>query len=118
MAFDASAFLLGKKDTTGRDSYMFFGPDGQLMSVKWKIYKTIFRYSDGVDKPIVQPQFPIFYDLSSDPQERYNLFSTRLDNGWMLAPVFRNVIAFEQSVRKFPNIKPGEDFAGYPESSR
>jgi arylsulfatase A-like enzyme len=30
---DASAFLLGKSDTTGRDSYMFFGPDSQLMSV-------------------------------------------------------------------------------------
>jgi hypothetical protein len=32
----------------------------------------------------------------------------------MFAPVVRNIIAFEQSVKKFPNIKPGEDFAGYP----
>ena len=31
---DASAFMLGKSDTTGRDSYMFFGPDGELMSIK------------------------------------------------------------------------------------
>jgi hypothetical protein len=30
--------MLGKSDTTGRDSYMFFGPDGELMSIKWKIY--------------------------------------------------------------------------------
>ena len=43
---DASAFMLGKSDTTGRDSYMFFGADGELMSIKWKIYKTIFRYTD------------------------------------------------------------------------
>ena len=43
---DASAFMLGKRETTGRDSYMFFGIDGELMSIKWKIYKTIFRYSE------------------------------------------------------------------------
>ena len=110
---DASAFLLGKKDTTGRDAYMFFGPDGELMSVKWKIYKTVFRYSEGVDKPIVTPQFPIFYDLSSDPHEDFNLFDTKLDNGWMLAPAFGRILAYQKSVKQFPNIRPGEDFSGY-----
>ncbi len=43
---DASAFMLGKSNTTGRDSYMFFGTDGELMSIKWKIYKTVFRYAE------------------------------------------------------------------------
>ena len=43
---DASSFMLGKSDTSGRDSYMFFGPDGELMSIKWKIYKMIFRYTE------------------------------------------------------------------------
>jgi arylsulfatase len=52
---DASAFMLGKSNTTGRDSYVFFGPDGELMSVKWEMYKVILRYSEGVDKPIVKP---------------------------------------------------------------
>ena len=33
---DASAFMLGKSNTTGRESYMFFGIDGELMSIKWK----------------------------------------------------------------------------------
>jgi arylsulfatase len=112
---DASAFMLGKKDTTGRDSFMAFGPDGGLMSVKWKIYKTIFRYSEGVDKGYVTPQFPLFYDLSSDPQENFNLFSTKLDMTWILSPVFQKVVGYERSVRQFPNIKPGEEFSGYPQ---
>ena len=43
---DASAFMLGKSDTTGSDSYLFFGTDGELLSIKWKIYKTIFRYTE------------------------------------------------------------------------
>ena len=52
-------------------------------------------------------------DLSSDPHEDWNLFYTRLDNGWMFAPVFRHIIQYEMSVKKYPNIKPGEDFEGY-----
>lgn len=111
---DASAFLLGKAPTTGRDSYMLFGPDGELMSVKWKIYKMILRYSEGVDKPIVKPQFPLTYDLSSDPHEDWNLFSTQLTHGWIFAPIFREVMKYQMGLQKYPNTKPGEEFKGYP----
>jgi hypothetical protein len=34
---DVAAFMLDKSETTGRDSYMFFGADGELMSIMWKI---------------------------------------------------------------------------------
>jgi arylsulfatase A-like enzyme len=113
---DASAFMLGKRDTTGRDSYMFFGVDGELMSIKWKVYKTIFRYTE--DRPAIQsgyikPQIPMNYDLSSDPHEDFNLWWTDLTNGWMLAPNFKSIIEFERSVKEYPNIKVGEDFKGY-----
>ena len=113
---DASAFMLGKSATTGRDSYMFFGADGELMSIKWKIYKTVFRYTDhpmAVEKPYVKPQFPMVYDLSSDPHEDSNLFYTDMTNGWILAPNFKLIAEYEISQRKFPNIKVGEDFKGY-----
>jgi arylsulfatase len=115
---DASAFMLGKSDTTGRDSYMFFGPDGELMSIKWKIYKTIFRYTENTLSPAIQsgfikPQIPMFYDLSSDPHEDSNLFYTDLTNGWMLAPDLKLIEEYEISVKKYPNIKVGEDFKGY-----
>jgi arylsulfatase len=61
---------------------------------KWKIYKTIFRYTDNTQSPaiqsgFIQPQFPMFFDLSSDPHEDNNLFYTDLTNGWMLAPDFK-----------------------------
>jgi arylsulfatase len=110
---DTSAFLLGKSDTTGRDSYMLFGADGQMMSVRWKTYKGVFRYCEGADKPIVQPLFPMVYDLSSDPHEDWNMFETRMDNGWMAAPMFRIIGSYEASIKKYPNIRPGEDFRGY-----
>jgi arylsulfatase len=111
---DASTFLLGKSETTGRDSYMLFGADGQMMSVRWKIYKGVFRYCDGVDKPIVRPLFPMLYDLSSDPHEDWNIFDVLTDNLWMFGPMFREEAKYQTSLTKYPNIRTGEDFRGYP----
>jgi arylsulfatase len=112
---DASAFMLGTSKTTGRDSYMFFGIDGELLSIKWKIYKTIFRYTESpaIDKPYIRPQFPMFYDLSSDPHEDNNLFNSDLTCGWILSPDFKLIGEYERSLKEYPNIKVGEDFKGY-----
>jgi arylsulfatase len=112
-SIDASRFVLGHSAENARKSVMFFGPDGGLMSVKWRNVKTVIRYSDGVDKPIVTPQFPMFFDLGSDPHEEHNLFSARLDMGWMMIPAFKAIGEFQQSVAQYPNIKPGQDFDGY-----
>jgi arylsulfatase A-like enzyme len=110
---DASAFILGKSKTTGRDSYMLFGLDGGLVSVKWKYYKTIFRYSAALEEALVSPQFPMMNDLSCDPGEKWNLFATRLDNSWIMWPVALEIGKYEASVKQYPNIKIGEDFKGY-----
>jgi arylsulfatase len=113
---DASAFMLGKSETTGRDSYMFFGTDGELMSIKWKIYKTVFRYTDSpvsIEKPYVKPQFPMVYDLSSDPHEDNNLIYSDLTVPWILVPNFKLIGEYQQSIQQYPNIKPGEEFTGY-----
>jgi arylsulfatase len=87
--------------------------DGELMSIKWKIYKTIFRYTDSAEKPYIKPQFPMVYDLSSDPHEDNNLFLSDLTIGWIMAPNFKLIGEYQRSVREYPNIKVGEDFKGY-----
>jgi arylsulfatase A-like enzyme len=113
---NAAPFMLGKSSTTGRDIYPFFGIDGELMSIKWKTYKTIFRYAESpvsVSKPYVKPQIPMVFDLTSDPHEDNNLMYTDLTLGWVFAPSFKWIESFEQSVKKYPNIKVGEDFKGY-----
>ena len=61
------------------------------MSSKWRQVKDVFRHCEGIAEPIVQPQLPMVFDLGSDPGERYNLFSTKLDMGWMLGVAFRIV---------------------------
>lgn len=102
---DASAFMLGTSEEINRDSYLFFGTDAQLMSVKWKHYKIVFRYSEGIERPIVTPQFPMIYDLINDPHEDFNLFSGDMTIGWLLAPAFRAIGEYEQSIAKHPTSK-------------
>jgi arylsulfatase A-like enzyme len=110
---DASQFLLGASETTGRETVLFFGPDGSLMSSKWRNMKAVLRYCNGIDQPIVQPEFPMFFDLGSDPGERYNLFETKLDMGWMFGVALRSVVEYEKSIAEYPNIQPGQEFDGY-----
>ena len=110
---DASEFLRGESARTGRESLLFFGPDGSLMSVKYHNIKIWFRYSEAIDKPIVSPQFPMIFDLGSDPGERSNLFAARMDGTWMFEFVLPFLADYEKSIAQYPNIKPGQEFTGY-----
>jgi arylsulfatase A-like enzyme len=112
---DASQFLLGKSETTGRETLLFFGSDGQAMSSKWRNLKLVARHCDGIETPVVQPVFPMIFDLQSDPQERYNLSNYRFDGMWMAQPLFTPLAEYEKSIAAMPNIKPGtdDDFKGY-----
>ena len=105
---DASKFLLGDSEQTGRESIVFFGPDASLMSVKAHNIKVWLRYSEGFDKPIVKPQLPIIFDLGSDPGEKYNLILDKMDMSWELAVALPAVFEYEKSFAQYPNIKPGQ----------
>jgi arylsulfatase len=110
---DASSFLLGESETSGRESYLFFGPDGSLMSAKWHNVKVVLHYSEGIDQPIVKPQWPMLFDLASDPNELYNLMATKMDMGWMMGVALKFVADYQKSTAQYPNIKTGQDFRGY-----
>jgi arylsulfatase A-like enzyme len=110
---DASKFLLGETEHTGRQSIVFFGPDASAMSVKAHNIKIWLRYSEGFDKPIVKPQIPMIFDLGSDPGEQHNLFNDKLDMGWELAVAAGPLVDYEKSFAEYPNIKPGQEFEGY-----
>jgi arylsulfatase A-like enzyme len=114
---DASAFMLGKSDTTGRDSYTYTFSDGKPMSVKWNHYKIIFRYvkdMPSAEAGIIEPPFPMVFDLSVDPHEDLNIGLSVGTVGWLMGVALAGLIKFEQSVAKYPNIKPGQEFEGYP----
>jgi len=111
---DASAFILGKSPTSGRDHVLYYGSDSELMSVKWRTMKVVFRYAESQSGPIVKPQLPLVFDLIDDPGEEHDLMSQRMDCGFVTAPVFERLGALEKSFARYPNIKPGQEFTGYP----
>jgi arylsulfatase A-like enzyme len=110
---DVSTFLLGQSPATGRDHILYFGPDAEIMAVKWKTMKVVFRYSESHSGPIVKHQWPMVFDLIEDPSEARDLVDLRLDCGWVFYPVFERLGAFHESVARYPNIKPGQEFDGY-----
>jgi arylsulfatase len=110
---DASKFLTGDSQHTGRESIVFFGPDGSMMSVKAHNIKVWLRYSEGFDKPVVKPQFPMVFDLGSDPGEHWNLMNDKMDMGWEYGVVLGPATEYEKSFAEYPNIKPGQGFEGY-----
>jgi arylsulfatase A-like enzyme len=67
---DASQFLLGQSQESGRESYLFFGGNGELLSAKYKNVKVIHMYSDGIDQPYVVPQLPMVFDLGATRARR------------------------------------------------
>jgi arylsulfatase len=110
---NAADFLLGKRKTSGRDSVLYFGLDGKLMSVKWRNFKVIFRKANSINDPLTDVQLPMVFDLLNDPGERFNLWEQTMDMGWVMRPVLEQIERFQRSVAKYPNIKSGEDFKGY-----
>ena len=93
---DASKFLLGESEHTGREDLAFFGPDGSMMSAKWHNMKIWLQYAEGFDKPIVKPSMPMVYDLGSDPGENYNLFNDKMDIGWEAGVVLPVVFEYKE----------------------
>ena len=83
---DFSKLLLGQSNQSGREHYMFFGVDGELMSIKWRYYKMVKRGFRGPElatlgEGAVDFQLPKFFNLSNDPHEDFNLWDTELTMG-------------------------------------
>ena len=116
---DFSKLLLGQSDSSGREHYMFFGVEGDLMSIKWRYYKMVKRgFRDPalgtLDQAAADFQLPQFFNLSNDPHEDFNLWNTELTMAWLFAPMLELEGAYRKSVKEYPNIAPGaQNFAGY-----
>jgi len=113
---DMSAFMFGQADTSGRDTFVYMGSDGEPIAVKWKTFKVHFRYtqSDSWIAPYLKPQIPMVCDLISDPHEKIDLMQTKASYDWVIGAALRPLIELNQSAQRFRHIEVGEgDFNGY-----
>ena len=113
---DMSEFMLGKADTSGRDSFVFMGTDGEPISAKWKTFKVHFRYTESTSwiAPYIKPQIPMVCALISDPKETIDLMQFQLTYGWVIGAAAAPLIALAQSAAQYRHIGVGEaNFKGY-----
>ena len=113
---DMSGFVCGETDASGRDTFLYFGTDGEIISAKWKSMKVHFRYTESTSwiAPYVKPQIPMVCDLVADPHETIDLMQSDLTAGWVIGAAMRPLAEFQKSTGEFPNIDVGEEgFGGY-----
>ncbi len=112
--FSQIDFLLGKQEKSNRDYIVtFVGTD--VWSVKWRSMKVHFKTAEGThDKVVGGYTFPQVYDIKNDPTESYELWGNEgYAHTWIMEPISKILGQLEASMKKFPNINPGEEFKGY-----
>ena len=86
----------------------------RVFAVKWRSLKVHFFTAEGTFSPIVEHTFPFVYDIVNDPGETQELWrSEGYAHIYVMRPVQKILGELAASVKKDPNIKPGEDFFGY-----
>jgi len=112
--YSQTKFLLGEQKKSNREHVVtFVGTD--IWSVKWRNMKIHFKTAEGThDKVVGGYTFPQVYDIKNDPAENYELWANEgYAHTWIMEPVSKILASLQTSMVKYPNIKPGEEFAGY-----
>jgi arylsulfatase len=112
---DMSEFMVGNREESGRDHFVFLGSDGEPLSVKWKDMKVHFKMamSDSWTAPLLKRQIPAIYDLAADPGEQNDLMETELTVAWVIRAAMAPLIDLQKSAAQYPHIEVGADFQGY-----
>ncbi|WP_280138685.1 sulfatase-like hydrolase/transferase [Mesorhizobium sp. 1M-11] len=102
---DQSEFLLGKTEHSAREGFTVFVAD-RMEAVKWKNWKLAF-YKEERDwwSPPTKLGVPLIFDLINDPKEEYG--ATLTPNAWIGGPAMKIVADFEESLKRYPPIRPG-----------
>jgi arylsulfatase len=111
--FSQTDFLLGKQKKSNREHIVtFVGTD--VWSVKWRNMKIHFKTAEGTHDHVVSYTFPQVYDIKNNPSEDYELWGNEgYAHTWIMEPISKILGELQESMVKYPNIKPGEEFKGY-----
>ena len=102
---DQSAFFLGKKETSNRESCIVWLKD-ELHAVKWKDFKINFKRQQHFHDPELPLGFARITHLKEDPKER-EAVNQRYVRWWVMQHAQRIIRDFEDSAKKEELIPPG-----------
>jgi len=110
---DQSAFIKGSQDNSDREHILFYIGD-DLFAVKWRSFKIHLKTNETLWSPVQTYLFPPVYDVANDPGEDNNLMKFNLfAHSWVYVPMGQILKEKGESMKKYRNINPGEDFSGY-----
>jgi arylsulfatase A-like enzyme len=110
---DQSDFLLEKQEHSNREYIVTYVGD-VVFAVKWRNIKVHFATAEGTHSIIQKYTFPQVYDIKEDPKESFELWGNEgYAHAWVMEPVTSILTKKANSMKQFPNIKPGEEFLGY-----
>lgn len=112
---DQSHFLVGTQSKSNREYIVTYVGDN-VFSVKWRSMKVHFLTAEGTFLPVVQHTFAQVFDIWNDPGETRELWAAEgYAHLWVMKPVMSILTDLAVSMKKYPNISPGQDFDGYDE---
>jgi hypothetical protein len=111
---NVAAHRLGTSTPSGRDTGLYCGLDGQLLSVKWQKFQVVFRQADSSKDPRTAVSMPVADDRRNDPGARWHRGEVSMARAWVLRPVTAPSMRCTQSVATSPHVKPGEACKGSP----
>lgn len=115
-------FITGKTDKSFRDEFIYFNDDAQLVAVRYKDWKTVFREQSaaaGFDvwkDPFILYRVPKLFNLRMDPYERAdkssdNYYQWLVDNDYLIGQGSFRAIEFLQTFIQYPPSQLPASFA-------
>jgi len=106
-------FVLGKQEKSAREYVVTYVGD-TVFAVKWRNMKVHFAAFEGTHSILRKYTFPQVFDIKDDVKESYELWGNEgYAHAWVMGPVMKILGGLHNSMAKYRNIKPGEDFKGY-----
>ena len=98
---DQLEFFLGEQAESNREGFPVYNGD-ELFAYKWRDWKLHLIELDSMfGKP--QPlNFPKLHNLISDPKENFPIVNTDTSAAWVLPAMFKEIVAFQQSMVEEP----------------
>ena len=93
---DQSDFLMGKSEKSARESLIIY-ISNEIVGVKWRNWKMLFKEIDRIGEPTVTGLEPAFYNLVKDPQEQERL-RHYIQDSWIEGPLYRVLAEHEASI--------------------
>ena len=97
---DHSDFLMGKSQTSARESIVFY-IGNEIVAVKWRNWKMLFKEIERIGEPAVTNLDPAIYNLLKDPQEQERL-RHYIQDTWIATPFSRVLAEHRASLEKDP----------------